>query len=93
MPVFRLEPIESRVRDGDWSASSLSPTPVLLRAGNANHARQRIHLATYSTTLVFGEVVKAPWVNPALVRCSEDESRDVPPDRALLANGQISLKL
>jgi hypothetical protein len=93
MPVYKLEPIEGTEGHTDWWASCLPPTPVWLRAGNADHARQRMHLATYSNVWVPGEVLNAPWVNAALVRCTEDSSRDVPPDKALLANGKISLNL
>jgi hypothetical protein len=93
MPVYKLEPIEGTEEHTDWWASSVPPTPVWLRAGNANHARQRMHLATYATAFVPGGVLSGPWVDATLVRCTEDQSRDVPPDKALLANGQISLKL
>ena len=93
MPVYKLEPVEGTEGNSDWWASSLPPTPVWVRAGNPNHARQRMHLATYATTFVPGSVVSAPWVNAALVTCTEDQSREVPADRALLANGKISLKL
>ncbi len=93
MPVYKLEPVEGTEEHSDWWASSVPPTPVWLRASNANHARQRMHLATYATTWVPSEVLNAPWTNAELVRCTEDKSRDVPPDKALLANGKISIKL
>lgn len=93
MPVYKLEPLNGTEEHTDSWASCLPPTPVWLRAGNANHARQRMDLAIYATALVPGWLVNAPWVNATLVRCTEDQSRAVPPDRALLANGQISLKL
>ena len=93
MPIYKLEPIEGTEGHKDWWASSLPPTSVWLRAGNSSHARQRIHLATYSATSVQGEVTNAPWVNADLVRCTEDASLDVPSNMALLANGKITLKL
>jgi hypothetical protein len=34
-----------------------------------------------------------PWTDTALVRCIEDASRSVPRNTAVLANGQIMLKL
>jgi hypothetical protein len=52
-----------------------------------------MHLATYATTLAPGKVSKPPWINDALVNCSEDTSHEVPPDVALLANGKISIRL
>jgi hypothetical protein len=93
MPTYKLEPVESRMRDSDWSVSTLAPTAVVLCAGNENHARQRMHPATYSGAFASSDVLSAPWVNTALVRCTEDQSRDVPPDKALIANGKISINL
>jgi hypothetical protein len=93
MPVYKLEPIKGTEEHPDWLVSSVPPTPVWLRAGNADHARQRMHLATFATGLAPGALLKAPWVNAGLVRCSEDASYDVPPDKALMANGKISITL
>ena len=93
MPVFKLEPIEGTEEHGDWWTSSLSPTPVWLRADNADQARQRMHLATCSTVCVPLAAAGTPWANAELVRCTEDTSLDPPSGIALLANGKISIKL
>ncbi len=93
MPVYKLEPIEGTEGHSDWRAASLPPTPVWLQAGNSNHARQRIHLATYADAVFPGKAVSAPWISATLVRCTEDPSREVPPDKAVLANGKITFKL
>ncbi len=94
MPVYKLEPIEGTEGNGDWVASSLPPTPVWVRAGNSDHARQRMHIATHATPLTLGDkMLCAPWINTALVRCTEDASWDVPANVALLANGKITIKL
>jgi hypothetical protein len=52
-----------------------------------------MHLATYATTFAPGCIHSAPWVNASLVTCTEVQIGDVPRDKALLANGKISLKL
>ena len=80
MPIYKLEPIEGTEEHNDWWASTLSPTPVWVQAGDPDHARLRMHLAT--TTFVLGkEGLCAPWINAALVRCIEDASWDAPPTR------------
>ena len=92
MPIYKLEPIEGTEGHRDWWASSLPPTPVWVRAVNSDHARQRMHLATIA--VVPGKKrFCAPWINAALVRCSEDRSREVPANVAIFANGKITIKL
>ena len=93
MPIYKLEPIAGTEGHKDWWASSLAPTPVWLRAGNSNHARQRIHQATYVTTCIPGDRLCAHWVNAALLKCTEDASHGVPANVAMIANGRITLKL
>jgi hypothetical protein len=90
MPVYKLEPIKGTEDHRDWLASSLSPTPVWLRANNCTHARQRMHNAT-KVMLASEEV--APWISTELVRCMEDPSFEVAHDKALLANGNITINL
>jgi hypothetical protein len=93
MPTYKLQPIDGLQDHSDWRDSILPPTPVWLRAINADHARQRIHLATSATDIMPGEVIKAPWVNAALVNCTEDEAHIPPVNAAVFANGKITLKL
>jgi hypothetical protein len=93
MPTYKLEPIDGTQEHTDWWASILPPIPVWLRAINADHARQRIHLATSAPDVVPGEVIKAPWANPELVTCTEDASHVPPVNAAVFANGKIMLKL
>ena len=92
MPVYKLEPIEGTENHGDWWASSLSPTTVWVRAHDPDHARHRMHVAT-RMALASDEGIKAPWISAALVRCTEDSSFEVPSDKALLANGKITIEI
>jgi len=92
VPIYKLEPIEGTERHADWWASTLAPTLVWVRAANPDHARHRMHLAT-TTFPPDQKNVCAPWTNVALIKCIEDQSREVPANVALFANGKITIKL
>ena len=92
MTIYRLEPIAGTEGHADWYASTVPPTPVWLQAKDSDHARQKMHLAT-TNVAANSKDARTPWTNIALVRCTEDRSRQVPADMALLANGGITIKL
>jgi hypothetical protein len=94
MPTYKLEPIEGTERHPFWRASIVPPTPVWLQAQNPDLARQRMQLAAKEATRdVKRDELRTPWADTALVRCTEDGSCDAPLDRAIFANGKITLKL
>jgi hypothetical protein len=95
MPIYRLEPIEGTEKHHYWRKSIIPPMPVWVHATNPDHARQRIHLATIESPASTSSAKRfhSPWAYNALVRCTEDTSRSVPMDVAMLANGKITLKI
>ena len=94
MPIYRLEPIKGTEQHHYWLTSVVPPVPVWVHADSPDLARQRMQSAIreVSPNAKRGEV-HTPWVEAALVSCTEDASHHVPRDRALFANDKITLKL
>ena len=89
MPVYRLEPVRGAEGHHYWQASIVPPVTVWVEALSPGHARLRMQSASSATP----GAKPNPWTDSALVRCIEDASKHVPPNTALFANGQVTLKL
>jgi len=94
MPIYKLEPIEGTERHPYWMTSVIPPMPVWVHASSADVARQRMQSAVREISANKGRGKPyTPWVEAALVSCTQDESHHVPRDRALFANDKITLRL
>ena len=71
----------------------MPPVTVWIDAASPVHARRRMQGATGHGMAQKGSSTRDPWTDTALVRCIEDASRQVPRNMAMMANGQILLKL
>ena len=94
MPIYQLDPIEGSERHHYWLTSVIPPIPVWVHADSPDLARQRMQSAVRDITpnKKRGKSY-TPWVEAALVSCTQDESHYVARDRALFANDKITLKL
>jgi hypothetical protein len=91
MPIYRLEPVRGAESHHFWNGSLVPPVTVWVEAMSPGHARRRMQGAAMPPAT--GPMSSDPWTDTALVRCIEDASRSVPRNTAVLANGQIMLKL
>jgi hypothetical protein len=94
MRVYRLEPIKGAEHHHYWKNSALPPVTVWVQATSPAHARQRVQRAVSKLdSAETDNIDRSPWSDTALVRCIEDPSRTMPEDIALLADGNITLKV
>ncbi len=91
MKTFRLDPVDSRRSSPHWGCSSLAPTTVWVVANNEEEARDKVTAATITgrRSKLGDDSPLPPWKQPDLVTCTADETRAVPANFVIAANGTV----
>jgi hypothetical protein len=88
MPVFRLDPIRTTLKDPRWQRSSVTEC-VWVRADSSDDARDKVAHATLSYVSRAGWIMFSPWYDDSFAICVMDTARtDVPEDTIIRASGQ-----
>jgi hypothetical protein len=88
MPVFRLDPIPTTLKDSRWQKSNVAEC-VWVRANSPDEARDKVAHATLAYALRLGRIVFSPWYDQSFATCVMDTARtDVLEGAVIKANGQ-----
>jgi hypothetical protein len=88
IPVFRLEPIPTTLKDPLWQRSSVTEC-VWVKADSPDDARAKVANATLSHASRTGWIMFSPWYNASFTICVLDTAGTGVPEGAIIkANGQ-----
>ena len=91
MQTFRLDALEAGRSSTHWGCSSLAPCTVWVAAASEEEAREKVTTATISArrSRLGDDSPLPPWKQPELVICTVDDSRAVPEDAVIAADGAM----
>jgi hypothetical protein len=91
MKTFRLDAVEDGRLSIHWDCSSLPPGAVWVSASNEEEAREKVTAATAQARRgrLGDDSPLPPWKQSELVTCTPDDTRSVPEDVVITANGTM----